>query len=97
MKLREEVEEILRDFPKSRDSDINLLLLIWTQYYSHKIKNIDGRYYVALKDLHDLPREDHVKRYRAKFNELGLYLSKDPGIIKKRKQQEKQWLNNLGY
>ena len=97
MKLKDEVETILRDYPKSRDSDINLMLLIWTKFYPHKIYSKDGIYSVRLKDIHDLPREDHIKRYRAKFNQQGLYLSSNPAIIKKRKQQSEKWLNDLEY
>lgn len=42
---------------------------------------IDGVYFVSLGKLFDLPREDNIKRIRAKIqNEEKLFLPTDPAI-----------------
>lgn len=97
MKLKDQVEWCLKNIPDTRDSDIKLTLNIWHRFYPNSLKQIDGVYYVKAKDLYDLPREDNVKRIRAKFNESGEYLTDKPQIRKQRKQKEIEWLYDLGY
>jgi hypothetical protein len=98
MKLKDEVEQILRDNPKARDSDIRLTLFVWIKFYMRYIrKDTDGDYCIKLKELYDLPREDHIKRIRAKFNEIGLYRTTDKEVAAKRRQKEIEWRKELGY
>lgn len=66
------VENILRNVPESRNSDITLMIEIWKRYYPQRIKKgASGEEGVWLRDLYDLPREDGVKRIRASFNHEG--------------------------
>lgn len=98
MNLKEQVEVCLREVPSTRDSDITLTVEIWQRYYPRSIvKDANGDIYVRIKDLYHLPREDGVKRYRAKFNEQGKYLTSNPQIRKQRKQKEVEWRQELGY
>lgn len=97
MKLKDQVEWCLKNIPDTRDSDIKLTLNIWHKFYPNSWKIIDGVYYVKAQDLYELPREDNVKRIRAKFNENGEYLTNKPQIRKQRKQKEIEWLYDLGY
>jgi hypothetical protein len=97
MKLKDQVEWCLQNLPGTRDSDIKLTLNIWKKFYPDKLKVIDDQYYVKAKDLYELPREDNVKRIRAKFNEQDKYLTDNPEIRKQRKQKEIEWLVDLGY
>lgn len=97
MKLKDQVEWCLKNIPSTRDSDIKLTLNIWWRFFPKSIKQIDGEYFVRAKDMYDLPREDNVKRIRAKFNEQGEYLTDKPQIRKQRKQKEIEWLHDLGY
>ncbi len=97
MKLKEQVETILEKYPECRNSDIKLTLNVWHTFYNGMISEIGGEKYIKLKDLYDLPREDHIKRIRQKFNELGMYLPTNPDVQKKRKLLEKEWRKELGY
>ena len=77
--LKIKVEHCLSMFPETRDSDIELTIRVWKEYYPTKIDTLvltlsETCDIVRLKDLFDLPREDCIKRYRAHFqNDLGLY------------------------
>jgi hypothetical protein len=88
--LKKEVEDILQTYPETRDSDIALTIMVWKIYYSVEDT-------IELDALYVLPREDNIKRIRAKFNEKGLYLSDNPEVRKKRHQLEEKWRNELGY
>lgn len=83
---------------KSRNSDIRLTQVIWWTFYRDSLKEIDSVYYVSLGKLFDLPREDNIKRIRAKIqNEEKLYLPTDPAVAKKRGWNEDEWRRHLGY
>ncbi len=97
MKLKDQVEFCLKNIPATRDSDIKLTLNIWRQFFPQSIKKIDDDFFVRARDMYELPREDNVKRIRAKFNENGEYLTDKPQIRKARKQKEIEWLIDLGY
>jgi hypothetical protein len=95
--LDKKVRAVLADDEKSRNSDIRLTQMIWWRYYQHNIKMIDDKPYVNMLDLFDLPREDNIKRIRAKIqNEEKLYLPTIPAIAKKRGWQEDEWRMYLG-
>lgn len=90
--LDNKIRAVLKDDEKSRNSDIRLTQMIWWRYYQHKIKMIDDKPYVNMLDLFDLPREDNIKRIRAKIqNEEKLYLPTDPAVAKKRGWLEDEW------
>ena len=100
------VEAILRDFPKARDSDQWLTLKLWAVYYPHKMQEekLDQmssaipRKYVFLEDIMDLPREDNVKRLRAKIqNEEGKYLPTTLEVALQRRIEESVWRNYVNY
>lgn len=95
--LKQQIEWCLQNIPNTRDSDIKLTLNVWKKFYPQSIHEIEGEYYVKIKDMYDLPREDNVKRIRAKFNEEGKYLTDKLEIRKKRKQLEQVWRKELGY
>ena len=81
----------------SRNSDIRLTQVIWWTYYRDSLKEIDNVFYVSLGKLFDLPREDNIKRIRAKIqNEEKLYLPTDPKVAKKRGWLEDDWRTYLG-
>lgn len=97
-KLKEKVEIILKNVSRSREDDQYLTLCIWVKYYPEFLfKNELGEYCVKLSDTLKIPKQDNVKRIRAKFNSQGLYLPTNPNVIKKRKILDKQWKQDLGY
>jgi hypothetical protein len=92
--LKRMVESVLQDTPAARDSDITLTIEIWKRFYPQRVYG--GT--VRLTDLYDLPREDNVKRVRAKFqNEDKLYLPTTWEIAKARGIEEDVWRTALGY
>lgn len=96
--LKAQVEAILRNIPETRNSDIALMIEVWRRYYPQRIKKgASGEEGVWLKDLFDLPREDNVKRVRAKFNHEGKYFPTDWKVAKGRGIKEDEWRAILGY
>lgn len=92
------VEERLKNVPETRNSDITLMLSIWRCYFPTRIRTGNtGEEGVWLKDLYELPREDNVKRIRAKFNANGQYLPTEWEIAKARGVAEEEWREHLGY
>lgn len=91
------VREILKLDEKSRNSDIRLMQLIWWKFYPQFVTEIDGKYYIDINNLYDLPREDNIKRIRAKIqNEEKLYLPTDAIVANKRGWKEDEWRSYLG-
>lgn len=96
--LEYKVRYILAGYPKTRDSDITLTQYIWWVFHNSSLIEIDGDIFVNVKDLHKLPREDNIKRIRARIqNEENLYLPTKPEIAVKRKWNEQEWRKLLGY
>lgn len=95
--LDKKVRYGLKHDEKSRNSDIRLTQFIWWTFYRDSLKEIDGVFYVSLGKLFDLPREDNIKRIRAKIqNEEHQYLPTDPAVAKKRGWNEDKWREYLG-
>lgn len=60
--------------------------------------NAVGVEYVYLKDIELLPREDHIKRVRATFqNDKNQYLPDNDQVRKARGINEDRWKEFLGY
>lgn len=83
---------------KSRNSDIRLTQMIWWRFYNDKFETINGKAYVEIGALFDLPREDNIKRIRAKIqNDLHEFLPTDPEVARKRGWEIDEWRSYLGY
>ena len=99
-RLKNMVEQVLRDNPRyngieARNSDLALLILIWQRWYGVSDRP-DGT--IQVRRLLDLPREDNVKRVRAKIqNEEHKYLPTNPEVLIKRGILEDYWHDALGY
>ena len=87
-RLKNMVEQILRENPKyqgieARNSDIALLIIIWQRWYG--VSDLPNGT-IHVRRLLDLPREDNVKRVRAKIqNEEHKYLPTNPDVLWSRK------------
>lgn len=90
MKLIDKVEYCLKNFPETRNSDIQLTFKIIYQFHNSHIKLIETKWWIDTEILKEI-REDQVKRYRARFNERGKYLPTIEEVLKQRKLLEKQW------
>lgn len=96
--LRKQVLKILEDDEKSRNSDIRLTQMLWWHFYRKYMHQVDGKIMVAVTDLFELPREDNIKRIRAKIqNEEHMFLPTNPDVARKRGWQEDEWRSFLGY
>lgn len=111
--LKNQVGEILRECPETRNSDITLMIKIWVRFYTPYIfgEGSERGSSVRLKDLYELPREDNIKRIRAKFQEEALkrindgkergdeqfYLPTDPKVAKQRQINRAIWEKALAY
>lgn len=96
--LESQIRVVLSEDKKSRNSDIRLTQMIWWKYYRNKIKMVDDKPYINMNDLFELPREDNIKRIRAKIqNDEKMYLPTDPAIARKRGWAEDEWRSYLGY
>lgn len=89
--LKKQVELVLQKDTKTRNSDIALTIELWREFYGIRDE-------IKVSQLYDLPREDNIKRIRAKFqNEEKKYLPTDWTIAKKRGILRKEWELALGY
>ena len=96
--LEKQIRHTLSIDEKSRNSDIRLTQMLWWHHYKNLTRMIDGKVYINIANLYNLPREDNIKRIRAKIqNDLKEYLPTDPKIAKKRGWQEDEWREYLGY
>jgi len=98
-KLKDKVEYCLRNFEDTRNDDILLTIKIWETFHPSALKqDAVGNRVVYLNKLFDLPREDNVKRIRAKFqNEERKYLPTKAEVRRKRGINEDSWRAYLGY
>ena len=99
--LKKQVEAVLIEMPEARNSDITLTIEVWRRFYEGKLKYASSGdafpTLVSLKDLYDLPREDNIKRIRAKLNAEGRYWPTDLKIVLARGLNEDKWREDLGY
>ena len=95
--LKAMVENVLRDIPETRNSDITLTIEIWKRFYPEK--TIGGECSaVRFAQLYELPREDNVKRARAYFqNDKRLYLPTSEAVAKARGINKDEWRVAMGY
>lgn len=99
-KLKEKVLKVLATDPPTRDSDIRLCIAIWERYYPEFLitGSISGDKAVKLRNLFELPREDHVKRIRAQIqNDEGRYLPTSWEVAKQRKINEERWREYISH
>jgi len=94
--LQKQIYTILKHYPETRNSDIDLTIKLWKQFYpTYLIENGDA---VKLRTLFNLPREDHIKRYRAEIqNVRRLFLPTTPDVFMERARLSKEWKEALGY
>ena len=92
LKLKDQVEIILSDYPKTRDSDITLMIHLWNKFYSVHIKNTSGGQGIFLSSLYTLPTQESIKRIRAIIqNDEHRFLPTDSRVRKRRRIKEENW------
>jgi len=91
MTIQDKIEFCLRKYPNTSNSDIRLTASVWYEFHNSSLSQQDGELAVKLSEMYKLPREDQIKRYRAKFNAQGKYMPTDQKVFKQRKLNEKYW------
>ena len=73
MSLKDQVYNILEQYPIARNSDHTLYCLLIGHYYPDSVKQIDGVFYYKGDTLREVSRAD-CQRYRAYFqNDRGIF------------------------
>lgn len=95
--LKTKVERILEGYPETRNSDTLLTSQLWKVFHRNALLTKDGiNFYIKVEDISKLPREDHIKRYRARIqNQEHRFPPTDPEILKKRQHLEGEWHNEF--
>lgn len=89
--LKSQIMYCLETQQDTRNSDITLMIAVWQTFYG-----IDRVVHVST--LYDLPREDNIKRIRAKLqNEEKIFLPTKLEVALKRGINEVDWRRALGY
>lgn len=98
LKLRKIIETELSRNEKSRNDDRYLTLSIWWRYYPEHFIVYECKHYIKADAVLSLPREDNIKRLRAKIqNEEHKYLPTSAEVRKKRGISEEVWLKYCTY
>lgn len=98
MTLTQQIEDILQNNPQTRNSDITLMIELWKRHYQHKVVTTqNGRQGVCFESFYSLPREDTIKRIRARFNAKFMYLPTEVEVAKARGILEDRWREFMGY
>lgn len=110
--LKRRVAHVLENYPETRNDDVDLTLTIWRLFYRGALRTADGsnaaRYavsdgeqlFVALETIKELPREDHVKRIRAAFQndtKNPQWLPTREDVAMARRMNIENWRRSLGY
>lgn len=92
MKIKQQVEEILRDFPQTRDNDRSLVAYLWCTFYSHLLIKPTEKHgwQLPIEKIFELPSYDLITRIRRKIQESGQYPATNPVIIERRRKKEKK-------
>lgn len=89
--LEQKVERTLTNYPETRNSDIELTIKIWENF--HDVKDT-----VQVRKMFDLPREDNIKRIRARIqNDQHRLLPTSEKVARQRKMNIAKWRERLGY
>lgn len=89
--VKKEVEWCLKERPATRESDKMLWISVCYNFYYLGIRFPINDLRVFTDLIMSYPSEDAIKRYRAQFNNKGLYLPQDEKVLKARKLLEKEW------
>lgn len=93
MTLKQQVKAILKEYPETRENDIDLTIEIWKKIMPHlaevfeKLRNL----------LKKLPTQESCKRYRAYYQSKGMYLPLNREVLKRRRKLEDEWRKSLNY
>ena len=86
------VFEVLEGSPLTRNSDVLLTAEIWKRFFNGIVHYGYNGAYIFLDDMPTLPREDEIKRIRARIqNERKMFLPTNWETAKRRGIKEEEW------
>lgn len=96
--MKGQIEQMLSEYPETRNSDLRLTQAVWWRFYNQYIEIIEGKYYISLPNLFNVPSQDDIKRIRAKIqNDEHKYLPTNWEVAKLRHWKEEEYRKFLGY
>ena len=96
--LRDMILVVLDDEPDTRNSDVRLMTRIWERFFGAYMLLVGGHKAVWIDDLFKLPREDQVKRIRARIQNVErMYPPTAWKIAEKRGWLVDVWKRAMGY
>lgn len=96
--LERQIKTVLQADEQSRNSDIRLTQVLWFKFYPTYLLQRGGAVYVDITKLYELPREDNIKRIRAKIQNVDHeFVPTSAEVAKKRGWNIDEWKSYLGY
>lgn len=93
--LSPKVEECLKEYPQTRNSDIALYIAVIYKNYNSHLKIIDGKSWINIEDI---PKQSDITRIRQKIQyEKKLYPATEEKVLKQRLKLERKYRKDLGY
>lgn len=87
--LVSQVEKVLQNYPKARNSDKWLTYKLWCDEYPGRVVMTPLGKAIPFERMMDLPDEQTITRIRRKFSQNKQYLATDPVILKRREKEVK--------
>lgn len=81
------VENVLKAYPETRNSDKKLIMYVWKLYHDKDfMQDAGGKWWIDVDAIMDMPSPESIRRSRQTLQELGMYPATDPEVIKKRQK-----------
>lgn len=69
------MEYILQHYPSTRDSDQELITMVWWYYHRQNIIQSEGKWFINMSTIRELEKPESITRCRRKFQEEGQYIA----------------------
>lgn len=88
--ISRKVEDILKKYPETRNSDKLLITYLWKVNYPGAFKmDEQEKWWVAVDSITDLPSTESIRRSRQSFQAKGQYLPTNPEVLRQRARNQK--------
>ena len=94
---KQKVRFILETIEGTENCDITLMIEILKFYHPNQLllDELGNPIGISFEEMYNVPREDHIKRYRAFFNSIGRYITTDKEVAKQRGLSEEKWREEM--
>ena len=80
---KDKVRYVLENHPNTRNSDAELIIMVWWCFNRDAFQTINGKWYIQVQEILYLDKPETIRRVRQKFQEQGKYV----GEIKEERLQ----------